>query len=349
MRKSYGRFAIFLLGLSATVSCSTPSTTPLADSAPPDVEAIASSAPLSIDGSSTVYPITLEMAERFKQAKTDSPEISVNFSGTGGGFEKFCAGETDISDASRPISLQEMAACKANGIEYIELPVAFDALTVVVNAENTWAEEITLAELQTLWQAEAEGEITRWNQIRADWPDEPIALYGPGEDSGTFDYFTEVVIGEEGASRTDYTASEDDDELVEGVRSEVNALSYFGFAYYRDAEKSLNALAVDSGNGPVEPTGETIRSGEYQPLSRPLFIYVKADALEENPALSSFVEYYLANARTVVDDIGYEPLPNEVYAIALDHLTERKVGSVFAGKAQFDLTIEQLLEKEAAF
>lgn len=347
MRKPYSRFPIFIL--LAVASCSTPSTTPLADSAPADLEAIASSAPLTIDGSSTVYPITLEMAERFKQAKPNSPEISLDFSGTGGGFEKFCADETEISNASRPISLSEMAACKANGIEYVELPVAFDAVTIVVNAENTWAKEITLTELRTLWQPESEGEITYWNQIRSDWPDDPIVLYGPGADSGTFDYFTEVVVGEEGASRTDYTASEDDDELVQGVRSNVNALGYFGFAYYKDAQKSLKALAVDSGNGAIEPMGDTIRSGDYQPLSRPLFIYVKTDALETNPALGSFVEYYLANARTVVDDVGYEPLPNEAYAIALDHLTERKVGSVFEGKAQFDLTIEQLLEKEAAF
>lgn len=349
MRSLLGKLSISFALLAITASCSTPSTTPLADSSPPDIEAISSSEPLSIDGSSTVYPITLEMAERFRQAKPDSPEMTVAFSGTGGGFDKFCAGETDISNASRPISLEEMAACEANGIEYIELPVAFDALTIVVNGENTWADDITLEELKTLWESGAEGKITRWNQIRADWPDEPIALYGPGEDSGTFDYFTEVVIGEDGASRSDYTASEDDDELVQGVQSDANALGYFGFAYYKDAQSSLKALTVDSGDGPIEPSGETIRSAAYQPLSRPLFIYVQAEALEGNPALSAFVEYYLANARTVVDDVGYEPLPNEAYTIALDHLTEQKIGSVFAGKAQPNLTIEELLEKEVAF
>lgn len=347
--RNLGKLGISVSILTMAVSCSAPSTTPLVDSAPPDLEAITSSAPISIDGSSTVYPISSEMAERFKQEKPDSPEVSVDFSGTGGGFEKFCAGETDISDASRPITQAEMDTCKGNGIQYVELPVAFDALTVVVNGKNTWAEDITLAELKALWEPAAEGTITRWNQIRPDWPDEPINLYGPGEDSGTFDYFTEVVVGEDGASRSDYTASEDDEELVEGVKSDVNALGYFGYAYYRDAQNSLNALAVDSGSGPVEPSGETIRATEYQPLSRPLFIYVNADAIDGNPALGAFVEYYLANARTVVDDVGYEPLPNEAYAIALNHFTEQKIGSVFEGKAQPNLTIEQLLEKEAAF
>lgn len=334
--------------LAAMASCSEPSSRPLADSAPADVEAIANSKSLNIDGSSTVYPVTVEMAERFKQEKPDSPEISVDFSGTGGGFEKFCAGETDISDASRPISPDEMAACKANGIQYIEMPVAFDALTVVVNEENTWAKDITVEELKTLWEPAAEGEITRWNQVRSEWPDEPIALYGPGKDSGTFDYFTEVVVGEDGASRQDYTDSENDDDLVQGVQSDPNALGYFGYAYYRDAQASLNALAVDSGSGPVEPSGETIRASEYQPLARPLFIYVNAGQIEENPALGAFVEYYMANARTVVDDVGYEPLPNNAYAVAMDRFTKQIVGSVFDGKAQPNLTIDELLEKESA-
>ena len=326
-------------------SCSQPSTTPLTDSAPVDLEAIALSEPLSIDGSSTVYPITLEMAQRFQREKPNSPEIAVEFSGTGGGFEKFCAGEPDISTASRPITQDEMAECKANGVEFIELPVAFDALTVVVNGENTWAENITLEELKTLW--EPGSTLSSWNQIRADWPNEPIVLYGPGEASGTFDYFTEVVIGDDGESRTNYTASEDDDELVSGIQSEANALGYFGFAYYKDAEGSLNALAIDSGNGPIDPAGETIRTGDYQPLSRPLFIYTNVERTATTPALGAFIEFYMANARTVVDDVGYEPLPNEAYTIALDHFTTQKVGSVFDGKAQPDLTIEELLQKEA--
>ncbi|MEO1395033.1 MAG: PstS family phosphate ABC transporter substrate-binding protein [Cyanobacteria bacterium J06634_5] len=336
------------LGFSAmVVGCSEPSATPLADSAPADMAMIASSEPISVDGSSTVYPITAEMAERFKQEKPNSPKIETTFSGTGGGFQKFCAGETDISDASRPISQNEMAECKANGVEYVELPVAFDALTVVVNEDNTWAQEITLQELKALWKSDSG--IVSWNQIRSDWPDEPIVLYGPGEDSGTFDYFSEVVVGEDGASRNDYIASEDDNELVLGVKENPNALGYFGFAYYRDAEASLNALAIDSGSGPIDPSGETIRSGEYQPLARPLFIYANVEKVDNNPALGAFIEFYMANARTVVDDVGYEPLPNEAYTIAMDHFINKKVGSVFDGKARPDLTIEELLEKEAAF
>ncbi|NEQ96438.1 MAG: PstS family phosphate ABC transporter substrate-binding protein [Cyanothece sp. SIO2G6] len=349
MNITLGKLSLTLGLLTLLTSCSAPSQTPRADNAPPDLEAITNSPTVTIDGSSTVYPITDEMAKRFKQEIPEGPEFSVSFSGTGGGFKKFCAGETDISDASRPITIAEMEACQANGIEYIELPIAFDALTVVVNGENTWANNMTVDELKQLWEPAAEGVVTRWNQIRPDWPDEAIALYGPGEDSGTFDYFTEVIIGEDGASRTDYTSSEDDDELVQGVKDDPNALAYFGFAYYRDAQGSLKAVAVDSGNGPTYPSGEAIRSNEYQPLSRPLFIYVNVGKLDDNPALVAFVEAYLDNARTVVDDVGYEPLPNEAYAIAIGNFLERKVGSMFDGKAQSDLTIEELLEKERAF
>lgn len=335
--------------LSLTISCSQPLDAPPLDNAPRSPEAIANSAPITIDGSSTVYPITDEMTKRFQQEVPNAPDISVTFSGTGGGFRMFCTGQTDISNASRPITPKEMAECKAKGVEYIELPIAFDALTVVVNSANTWAETMTVKDLQKLWEPSAEAKITRWNQLQADWPDETIALYGPGKDSGTFDYFTDVIVGEDGASRADYNASENDDELVQGVKDNPNALGYFGFAYYKESQGSLNALAIDSGNGPVEPSGETIRSNAYQPLARPLFIYVNVDNLDANPALAAFVELYLSNARTVVDDVGYEPLPNEVYAIAMGHFLDRKVGSVFDGKASSDLTIEQLLEKEKAF
>ncbi|MEO0648872.1 MAG: PstS family phosphate ABC transporter substrate-binding protein [Cyanobacteria bacterium J06650_10] len=346
-KASLSKISLALIFSALAASCSQPSTTPLTDSAPVDLEAISLSGPLNVDGSSTVYPITLEMAQRFQRENTSSPEISVAFSGTSGGFKKFCAGESDISNASRPITQAEMDECKANGIEYVELPVAFDALTVVVNSENIWAEDITLEELKALW--EPNSTVSTWNQIRSAWPDEPIVLYGPGEDSGTFDYFTEVVIGEDGESRADYTASEDDDELVLGIQAEPNALGYFGFAYYKDAERSLNALAIDSGDGPIVPAREAIRTGDYQPLARPLFIYANIESTESNPALSAFIEFYMANARTVVDDVGYEPLPNEAYTIALDHFTTKKVGSVFDGKAQPDLTIEELLQKEANF
>ena len=339
-----------LLTVLSGCSTSTDSTISV-ETAPTDLATVSDeNGPVRIDGSSTVYPITVEMAERFKQLKSSKNlEIAVDFSGTGGGFDKFCQGETDVSNASRPITQEEMVDCRANGVEYIELPVAFDALTVVVNGENTWAQDISLEELKALWQPSAENLITRWSQIRADWPDEEIVLYGPGKDSGTFDYFTEVIVGEEGASRSDYISSEDDDELVQGVQDEPNALGYFGYAYYKEAEASLTALSVDSGNGSVTPSGETIRSNEYQPLSRPLFIYASVDSLDNNPTVAAFVEFYMANTRTVVSDIGYEPLPNEAFGIVMDHLINRKVGSVFDGKAQPDLSIEALLEKEAAF
>lgn len=349
MNSLFGKLGIAVCLLTVLSSCSAST-----DSASVETTELAASSsdasPVRIDGSSTVYPITVEMVERFKQMKSaDSLDISVNFSGTGGGFDKFCQGKTDISNASRPITQEEMATCRANDVTFVELPVAFDALTVVVNGENSWAQDISLEELKTIWDPSSEATITRWDQIRADWPAEEILLYGPGRDSGTFDYFTEVVIGESGASRNDYVSSEDDDELVEAVQNDPNALGYFGYAYYKEAEGSLSALAIDSGDGPIAPSGETIRANEYQPLARPLFIYVSVNTLDENPAMAEFVEFYMANTRTVVDDVGYEPLPNEAFGIAMDHLVNRKVGSVFDGKAQFDLSIEELLEKEAAF
>ena len=275
MKLAYGKLGLSACLLAILVGCSASPDSSGPAAAPASSE---DTMPVRVDGSSTVYPITFEMTERFKQLKSaDDLPIAVNFSGTGGGFKQFCQGETDISNASRPITQAEMADCKANGIKYIELPVAFDALTVVVNGENTWAQDISLEELRTLWEPSAENSVTRWNQIRPDWPDAEIVLYGPGEDSGTFDYFTEMVVGEDGASRADYVSSEDDDELVQGVQSEPNALGYFGYAYYKEAEGSLAALSIDSGNGPIAPSRETIRSNEYQPLARPLFIYVSVD------------------------------------------------------------------------
>ena len=351
MNLVFGKLGLTTCLLAVLAGCSAPTDSTSVETAPAEL-AIASGdkTPVRIDGSSTVYPITVEMTERFKQAKSpEALDIAVDFSGTGGGFDKFCQGKTDISNASRPITQEEMAECKENGVQYVELPVAFDALTVVVNDENTWAQDITLEELKVLWEPSAESSVTRWSQIRSDWPDEEILLYGPGEDSGTFDYFTEVIIGEDGASRADYVSSEDDDELVQAVQSEPNALGYFGYAYYKEAGDSLKALAINSGSEPIYPSGESIRSNEYQPLSRPLFIYVSVNSLDNNPTVAEFVEFYMANTRTVVADVGYEPLPNEAFGIAMDHLVNRKVGSVFDGKAQHDLSIEALLEKEAAF
>lgn len=305
---------------------------------------------ITIDGSSTVYPISNEVAnEYFFEKGNEAPTITVAFSGTSGGFRKFCAGETDISNASRPITKEEMEACKEAGVEYIELPVAFDALTVAVHRDNDWADDITVEELKTLWEPAAEGRIIRWNQIRPEWPDEPINLYGAGSDSGTFDYFTEAVVGESGASRTDYTASEDDTELVRGVRTDPNSLGYFGYAYYEESQQALKALGIDDGDGPVLPSDDTVRSGDYHPLARPIFIYVSVDALDEKVELEAFVDYYLRNAAYLVPVVGYTALPAEVYTIAHEHLMNRKIGSVFGGESRFDLTIEQLLKEEAEF
>lgn len=263
---------------------------------------------IEIDGSSTVFPITEAMAEEF-MADNPGTRVTVGVSGTGGGFRKFCAGETVISNASRPVKDEELEACAANGIEPIELLVGTDALTVVVSEENTFLEDITTEELNMLWAPEAEGTMTRWNQINASWPNRPIRLYGPGTDSGTFDFFTEEINGEEGASRADYTASEDDNILVLGVSRDPNALGYFGLAYFVENSGSLRALTVDG----VEPTPENAKSGDYS-LARPLYIYVNPQALERDE-VRAFVEYYLETARdtTLVTEVGYVPLTEAEY------------------------------------
>ena len=334
--------------LLTTVGCS--ASIESTESTQRELAEVSSPTAIAIDGSSTVYPISDEVAKEYQFEKAEAaPSIDVAFSGTTGGFRKFCAGETDINGASRPITKDEMAACKDAGVEYIELPVAFDALTIAVHPDNDWAEDITVDELKMLWEPTAEGQISRWNQIRPDWPDEPINLYGADQDSGTFDYFTEAIMGESGASRTDYTASEDDTELVRGVRTDPNSLGYFGYAYYKESQTALKALSIDNGNGPVPPSDETVSSGEYQPLTRPLFIYISVDALEQKPELEAFVDYYLTNARYLIPVVGYTALPEEAHAIAHEHLKNRKVGTVFEGEARFDLTIEELLKQEAEF
>ncbi len=268
-----------------------------------------------VDGSSTVFPISEAMAEEF-MADNRGTQVTVGVSGTGGGFKKFCAGEIDVTGASRPIKQEEKDACAAAGIEYIEVPVATDALTVVINNENTWAEEMTTEQLMMLWEPAAEGTITRWNQIDPKWPDETIDLFGPGTDSGTFDYFTDEIVGEEGASRADYTASEDDNLLVQGVSSDPFALGYFGLAYYLENEETLKAVAVDG----VLPTPANVENGTYTPLSRPLFMYVKKSSLDGNAQVRSFMEYVLDNAPEIVPEVGYVPLSADRYASILSGL-----------------------------
>ena len=278
-------------------------------------KALSQNSIIEIDGSSTVFPITEAMAEEF-MAENPGSRITVGVSGTGGGFQKFCAGETVISNASRPIKDEEAAICAEAGIEFLEIPVAYDALTVVIHPDNTWAREMTVEQLKMLWEPSAEDAITRWNQLDESWPNEEIALFGPGTDSGTFDYFTDEIVGEEGASRADYTASEDDNVLVLGVSRDPNALGYFGMAYYLENEDSLDAVAVDG----VYPTPENVENGSYTPLSRPIFIYVNKNSLSENEQLRAFVEYYLNTAEEIVPEIGYVPLPTAQYSESLAQL-----------------------------
>jgi phosphate transport system substrate-binding protein len=304
---------------------------------------------IKIDGSSTVYPITEAVAEEFQKAKGGSVKVTVGISGTGGGFKKFCRGETDISDASRPIQKKEMDSCYIEGgVKFIEIPVAYDALTVVVNPANTWAATMTVADLKKIWAPEAQGQILKWNQVRPEWPDQPIKLYGPGADSGTFDYFTEAVVGKAKSSRGDYTASEDDNVLVQGVVNDKNALGYFGFAYYVENQGRLKAAAIDGGKGPVNPSPQTVESGTYAPLSRPIFIYVNAKSIEK-PEVKEFVEFYLKNAPTLVKQVKYVPLPAEAYAAALRNFQAKKLGTVFGGKSEVGLKIQDLLAKEAKY
>ena len=303
---------------------------------------------IKIDGSSTVFPVTESVAGEFQKTQ-GTIQVQVAFSGTGGGFKKFCTGETDINNASRPILTEEMEACRKAGVRYIELPIGFDALTVVVHPDNNWAKDITLTELKKIWEPAAEGKITSWKQVRNSWPDRPLKLYGAGKDSGTFDYFTEAVVGKAKASRNDYTASEDDNELVEGVSEDPNALGYFGYAYYESSKGRLKSVAIDSGKGAILPSRETVKGAEYQPLTRPLFIYVNSQSVQTKAEVKEFVEYYLNHAERWVNDTGYVPLPDEGYTIALTHLQQGKEGTVFAGKSEFNLKIEELLKREAQF
>ena len=269
---------------------------------------------IKVDGSSTVYPITEAVAEEF-QGKNPGVKVTVGISGTGGGFKKFTRGETDISDASRPISKGEIEECKKNGIEYIELPIAFDALTVVINKQNSWAKNMTVEELKKLWEPDAQGKITKWNQINPAWPDAKIELYGAGTDSGTFEYFTEAIVGKAKASRGDYTASEDDNTLVKGVEGSKNALGYFGMSYYLAHQDKLAAVHVawdknKATKEPVAPTKEHVIDGSYAPLSRPLFIYVNKKSVETKPEVKKFVDFYLANAKELTTEVKYVPLPD---------------------------------------
>jgi phosphate transport system substrate-binding protein len=311
------------------------------------VPGVVKSQVIQIDGSSTVFPVTEAVAEEFQKAKKGKVKVTVGISGTGGGFKKFCRGETDISDASRPISSKEIADCKEAGIQYVELPVAFDALTVVINPKNDWASTLTVADLKKMWEPGAQGKVSNWNQIRPNWPNAPLKLFGPGADSGTFEYFTEAIVGKSKSSRGDFTASEDDNILVQGVSTDRNALGYFGYAYYAENMKKLKAVAIDDGKGkPVAPSAKTVEDGSYQPLSRPIFIYVSSKSMEK-PEVKEFVDFYLKHASSLVKQVKYVPLPAKAYTMAMEHFQKKKLGTVFGGKPEVGVTIEELLKRES--
>jgi phosphate transport system substrate-binding protein len=271
-----------------------------------------SSGTIRSDGSSTVGPLMQAAAERF-QGENEDARVTVGVSGTGGGFERFCRGETDISNASRPIDDDEKRACSGEGIEFVELPVANDALTVVVNTENDWAQCLTVEQLKTIWQPGSK--VDSWKDVDPSFPDEELTLYGPGTDSGTFDYFTDEINGEEGASRTDYSASEDDNVIVRGVQGDSGALGYFGFTYFEENQDTLKALEIDNGDGCVAPSAESAQSGEYKPLARPLFIYVKSEALDR-PEVREFVEFIFDNSDAIAETAQFIPATDEQVAEA---------------------------------
>ena len=305
---------------------------------------------ITLDGSSTVFPIAEAMAEEFGKANPNIRTPTVGISGTGGGFQKFCRGETDISDASRPIRPAEIEACQKAGIEYIEVPIAYDGIAIVVNPKNTWANEITVEELKTLWAPEAQGKVTRWNQVRASWPNREIRLFGAGVDSGTYDYFTEATVGKEGASRGDFTSSEDDNVIVQGVTSDELALGFLPLAYVEENRERLKIVPVDDGKpdngaGPIGPSAETVRSGTYQPLSRPLFIYVARPAADR-PEVQQFVEMFFSRA-DLIKEVGYIELTPQIYELARRHFADRRIGTAFGeGGSQVGMTLEALLAKE---
>ncbi|HMO83888.1 MAG TPA: PstS family phosphate ABC transporter substrate-binding protein [Lacipirellulaceae bacterium] len=275
---------------------------------------------VSIDGSSTVFLLSAAAAEQFRE---HSPEINVvvGQSGTGGGFKKFAAGEIDVCNASRAIKPAEAEACRAAGVEFIEIPIAYDGLAVVASRQNDWCDVLTVEQLRSIWRRESQGAIMSWRDVDADWPREPLKLYGPGADSGTFDYFTEVINGIEGVCRQDYSPSENDNALVTGVAGDRGALGYFGYGYYAENKDKLKLLAVDGGEGPVLPDPETVRSGKYQPLARPLFIYVNTAALGRSD-VSKFLEFYLEHAAALAPQVGYVALPDDLARQGRESLAE---------------------------
>lgn len=336
----------FCIGLVALVSaCNQAKKTEVKE----QVEAAADPVPIHVDGSSTVLPISQGILRLY--ASELVTDVKLAGAGTGAGFKKLCKKETSISAASRPISPTEEKLCKDGGVEYVELAIAFDGIAVVVNKDNDWAADMTMAELKRLWAPDAQQSVRRWKDIRKTWPDEPILLAGPGIESGTFDFFTQVVMGQEHSSRADYKASEDDDVLVDYVAKNKYALGYFGMGYYTKNREKLHAVAIDdqdekNGDGPVLPSPKSVADGSYQPLSRPLFLYVSKAELSRKP-VEDFVEFYLHNAHRVAPNAGYVPLPERLFDLAGKRLKQRITGSVFEGiQGVVGLSMQQLMEAE---
>lgn len=328
-----------LIGCSALVTAITPA-----------LAAPGSTGRVLIDGSSTVFPISEAVAEEFQLAN-HGVGVTVGVSGTGGGFKKFLAGEIDIVDASRPIKASELESAQSNNISFIELPVAYDALSIVVNKKNTWVDHLTVAELKKIWSPESQGKVMKWSDVRPGWPDKPLRLFGPGTDSGTFDYFTEVINGKEDASRGDYTSSEDDNVIVTGVEGDEGALGYFGVAFYEANKTKLKVVPIDdekpeNGVGPQLPNAENVLNASYSPLARPLFIYARNTSLER-PEVAKLISFYLSNVKTLAKEVGYIPLADAVYSKVESRLEQKVAGSLFNGKAaQVGMTLQQLYNVE---
>ncbi len=306
---------------------------------------------IKIDGSSTVFPITEAVSEEFQISKSGKVRVTVGISGTGGGFKKFCRGEIDVQNASRPIQEKEIENCRKAGIKFLEIPIAFDATAVVVNPKNTWAKQITVAELKKMWEPAAQGKIVNWSDVNPAWPKEKIKLYGAGSDSGTFDYFTEAIVGKSKSSRGDYTASEDDNTLVTGVSKDVNALGYIPMAYYEENKSKIKALPVVGGpkapgkDKAIYPSRETVENGTYYPLSRPVFIYVSETSMKK-PEIKEFVDFYVKNSATLVPEVKYVPLPAAAYQESLKNIKANKLGTVFGGHSEVGLKIDELMKRE---
>ena len=297
---------------------------------------------ISIDGSSSVYPITEAVAEEYRLEHGDI-RVTVGVSGTGGGFKKFARGEIDISNASRPIKEPEIKACAENNIGFIEIPVAYDGLAVVISPANKFVDYLTVAELKKMWEPAAQQKVTSWRQIRASFPDVPLRLYGAGTSSGTYDYFTEAIVGKAKSSRGDYTASEDDNVLVQGVSTDKGALGFFGLAYYSENKSKLKLVGIDAGKGPVFPTDTTVRTGEYSPLSRPEFIYINIQSAN-SPVIQDFVRFYMIKAPALVKEVGYVPLPDEVYKLSYQRFVKKIPGSMFVNKSTVGADLVELMK-----